>query len=57
MIPVRHAESALQAIPGCRAVVMSQAGHRPQIDKLVLKLLTTDKLTQENHRVKPMVRL
>ena len=63
VIPVRHAEIALRTIPDCRAVVISQAGHGPQIDKpeifskLVLEFLATGSLTQENHRVKQMIRL
>ena len=63
VIPVRHAEIALQAIPDCRAVVISQAGHGPQSDKpeilnkLVSEFLATGRLTQEDHRVKQMIRL
>jgi pimeloyl-ACP methyl ester carboxylesterase len=63
VIPARHAENALQAIPDCRAVVMSQAGHGPQIDRpelfneIVLEFLVTGRLAKENHGGKQVIRL
>jgi pimeloyl-ACP methyl ester carboxylesterase len=63
LIPVEHAEVALHAIPDCRAVVMSHAGHGPQIDRpevfneLVLEFLVTGRLAQEAHEGKQLIRL
>jgi pimeloyl-ACP methyl ester carboxylesterase len=33
LFPVRHAEAALHSIPDCRAVVLREAGHAPQMDR------------------------
>ena len=33
VIPARHAQFALQAIQDCRAVLIAEAGHGPQIDR------------------------
>ena len=63
VIPARHAENALQAIPDCRAVVMSRAGHGPQIDRpelfneIVLEFLATGRLAKEDHGGKQVIRL
>jgi pimeloyl-ACP methyl ester carboxylesterase len=54
VIPARHAENAVRAIPDCRAVVLAGAGHAPQIDRaelfnaLVLEFLATDRLAWED---------
>jgi pimeloyl-ACP methyl ester carboxylesterase len=54
VIPARHAETALRAIPDCRAVVLSEAGHGPQIDRpetfteLVLEFVDQGKLAIED---------
>jgi pimeloyl-ACP methyl ester carboxylesterase len=63
MIPVEHAEVALHAIPNCRVVVLSQAGHGPQIDRpevfneLVLAFLAEGRLAQEDREGKRVIRL
>jgi pimeloyl-ACP methyl ester carboxylesterase len=63
VIPLEHAEVALHAIPDCRAVVLSRAGHGPQIDRpevfdeLVLSFLASGRLAQEDHGGKGLIRL
>ena len=63
VIPVRHAEIALQAIRDCRAVTMADAGHGPQIDRfevfnqLILEFLATGRLAQERSAGKQIIRL
>ncbi len=53
-LPVKHAETALRAIPNCRAVVLDKAGHAPQMDRpetfnqLVLEFLENGRLSVKN---------
>ncbi len=63
IIPAHHAENALQAIPDCRAVVISRAGHGPQIDRpeifneVVLEFLAAGRLAREDTLSKQLIRL
>lgn len=63
VIPARHAERALQAIRDCRAVVVTRAGHGPQVDRpevfneLILEFLATGRLAQEDTLGKRIIRL
>lgn len=63
VIPARHAEFALKAIQDCRAVLITEAGHGPQIDKpevfnaLVSEFLATGRLAKEGADGKQMIRL
>jgi pimeloyl-ACP methyl ester carboxylesterase len=63
VVPTRHAEFALQTIRDSRAVVMTRAGHAPQIDRpelfncLVLEFLATGRLLQEHTLDKQIIRM
>lgn len=63
VVPARHAEAALHAIPDCRAVVLTGAGHAPQVDRpevfneLVLEFLATGRLAREDAEGKKLIRL
>lgn len=54
LFPIGHAEFALRAIPDCRAVVLEEAGHMPQMDRpdafnrLTAEFLETGRLSVES---------
>ena len=55
-IPVSHAQTALDSMPDCRAVVLHGAGHPPQMDRwetfnqLVLEFLANGRLSPDVER-------
>ena len=63
LFPVRQAEFALRAIPNCRAVVLREAGHAPQMDRpdifnqLTVEFLTDGRLSVEGAGAKKLLYL